>query len=730
MLTARRDAHAPWHLLLALLASSCGGPSEPVRACSADDECGPGARCVQSACVANRPPVAALHLPAALTTHRLVSLQASAADPDAGDTISRFTWTVTPAGAGCEAEREPGSGSSLDLVFWCAGSYEVTVVAEDGRGGTSAPASQAVEVTAATGAPVVTAGPELQVEHACGGTPFACRPALAGSPVALPLSATAVDPAGGALTLRWRMLPPAGADARATVLYASGETSLDTEAWLETPGGMLAGTWRFRLRATSAAGLLGQADQLVQVGNRPPLLAPSPLRLEHRHEGGAFRAGGALPLPASDPDGDPVSLSATLEETGAAGCASALGPVTGGVVGYDTRCNEPTQLLGAASRVIRIVASDGNGGTAEAAVPVEIGNRPPQLRLASNPAGGTLTLDHTVAPCPIGGGSCFIATGTASFEVVDPDGDPVTGPAVAAALPSDLPASTGQASTAGGVTTFLFATTLDSPAAFRSASGATRFSLAATAADPFGASASLVVPVVIGNRPPVLRRASASAVVPHRYDWARHAWVATAPLAAFEDPDGDPLSAEGSAGDPACRAFSFTGGDGRVDCSSAWAPASGPPPLASLVGAHAVELRAFDGWEGATSATAVDVQNGAPTATPFDGVVESCFCDCSKWNADGSACVGQWRWVTDASSVPLPVQAGDPDGDPVQVTYSPAVASGPQKTVAPTACGDTLVNPSFPVTVQVTIDDGLGRVQTTSRVTGVACATAGQACTP
>ena len=110
-------------------------------------------------------------------------------------------------------------------------------------------------------------------------------------------------------------------------------------------------------------------------------------------------------------------------------------------------------------------------------------------------------------------------------------------------------------------------------------------------------------------------------------------------------------------------------------------------------------------------------------------MVESCFCACSKWSVDGSTCLGA-RWVADTASMPLPVLADDADGDPVQVTFSPAAASGAQKTVLPASCDDTLRNPTLPLTVLVTIDDGVGRVQTTSTVTGVSCPTAGQACVP
>jgi len=731
MSVPRRGARAPWHLPFVLLLAACGGPEEAVRTCSTDLECGPGARCLQSACVANRPPVTSLQVPASLTSSRVLFIEATATDPDPDDTVARFTWSVTPVGAGCEAEPEPTTGPRLEVVFWCAGTYEVSVLAEDGRGGAGTPARQTVEVATATGAPEVIPAPESSVDHACGGAPLRCRPAVAGSPVALPLSATVVDQAGGSLVYRWRVIPPAGADPAAAVTYARGAASLSTEAWVETPSAGIAGTWRFRLRVANAAGLVGRADQVVRIGNRPPVLAGQPVLLEHRYEGGRWLAGGTVPLTATDPDGDPVTLSASLAEGGTDGCVSQLGPVAAGGASLEIRCADPTRLIGLATRSLRVSAADGNGGTAEATWPVEVGNRPPVVRLASNPAGGQVAVDHTVGPCPAGAGSCFIAAGTAAFEAFDPDGDPVTGPAASAALPPWLSSSTGEATTAGGVTSFRFASPVSMPGAFRAADGSSHFSLEATAADPFGAATTLAVPIVIGNRPPVLVRAAAAVAVGHRYDQALQSYVASATLSSFEDPDGDPLRADGSAGDASCSSFAFDGSEGGVECASRYLPASGLPPLASFVGDHPVVLRAYDGWEGPSRATVVNVQDGAPTATAFAGVVESCFCACSKWSGDGSSCLGA-RWVADTASMPLPVLAGDADGDPVQVTFTPApaTASGAQKTVLPASCGDTLRNPTLPLTVLVTIDDGVGRVQTASTVTGVTCSTAGEPCMP
>jgi hypothetical protein len=699
-----------------------------VRACTVDVDCGPGALCVQGACVANRPPVVSLLAPVTPTTHRVLAIEATASDPDSGDAITGYTWTVTPVSAGCDAEQEPGSGPRLELVFWCAGSYEVAVQASDARGGSSAPARQTIEVTLASGTPVVTPAAPSAVDHLCGGARPTCRPALLGSAIPLPLTATVEDPSGGALAYRWRAVAPEGAGP-ATVGWSHGDTSLTTEALLETAGGRIAGTWRFRLRVTTAAGLLGQADQLVEVGNRLPALAADPLRLEHRYAEGSYVASGSLPLPASDPDGDPVSLSLLQVEAGTEGCTTTLGLVSGGAATVEVRCRAPAGLLAPASRAIRVRADDLNGGSSEVLVPVEILNRPPELRLTSNPAGGSLALDHAVGPCPAGGGACFLLAGTTALEAFDPDGDPVTGFAVAADL-GGLTGSFGEAVTAGGATVFRFATPVATPWSFRRVDGSTSFSLVGTAADPFGATGRLAVPLVALNRPPVVKQALAAVSVAHHYDTAVGAYVATAPLATFEDPDGDPLLADGSLGDPACHSSS-AGGVVSADCTLAYAVSAGRPPLASFVGSHLLVARASDGWAQVQSNTTVSIQDGAPTARAFDGVVESCICLCSKWSPDGSTCVGKGAWAVDRASVPLPVQASEADGDPVQVSFSGATpVGGAQKTVLPGSCGATLANPVLPITVQVTIDDGLVPVQTSSRISAVTCSQAGATCTP
>lgn len=731
MVLARLGARAPWFLALFLLLAACGGAGTEVRSCTVDADCGAGALCLRSACVTNRPPAVSLQLPPAPATHRVHLLGATASDPDPGDSITRYVWSVSAVSAACPAEPEPSSGAELELVFWCAGTYEVTVAAEDARGA-STQARQTIEVAPASGAPLVTPAATSAVDHLCGGSPFACRPALAGGAVALPLSALVEDPAAGSLTYRWRVVPPAGVDPGSSVAWSLGPNSLATEAWLETPGGAIAGAWRFRLRVTTAAGLLGQAEQLVDVGNRPPELTASPLRLDHRHAAGLYLASGALPLPATDPDGDPVALSASLVESATAGCTTRLGAISDGAVPFEVSCNVPGLLLGSGSRTIRVVATDANGGSTEASFPVEIGNRPPVIWLAANPSGGGVAFDHSIGPCVGAAGSCYVVAGTTAFLATDPDGDPITGPVVAAGVDAALTSSAGQSTTAAGVATFRFTTALDMPWQFRKQDGSSGFSLVATAADPFGAFGRIEVPVIALNRAPVLKTPLHSVALRHQYDWANGRYLATTPLASFEDPDGDPLFATGGAadGDAECRSFTITGGAVSVTCARAYALASGLPPLAGFTGSHVLTARASDGWAEAISSTVVNILNAAPSVTAFSGTVESCFCNCPKWTADGSACAGQPRWVVDRALVPLPVLVSDADEDPVQVTYSGVTPiGGAQKTVFTGSCSAMLANPVLPLTVQVLIDDGVVQARTSSTVTGVTCSPAGLACT-
>jgi hypothetical protein len=497
---------------------------------------------------------------------------------------------------------------------------------------------------------------------------------------------------------------------------------------VETSGGSIAGTWRFRLRVTTAAGLLGQAEQVVVIGNRPPELAGHPVPLPHRYQGGRYLASGLVSLPATDPDGDPLTLSVSLDEVGADGCTSRVGPVTGGAVAFDTSCVEPARLLGAATRTLRAVARDPAGGTVEALFPIEIGNRPPLVVLASNPAGASVAVDHTVGACPGGAGACYLASGTAAFEAVDPDGDPLTGVVVDGLVGVERVHSSVRVTASAGLATFSFATATGWPAEFRSASGATGFSLEASATDPFGAVTALPVAVLIGNRPPVVKTVTGRVLVPHHHDAARGAWIATAAPASFEDPDGDPLLPGPPGPDPTCRTVAVTAGVVQVECAKAYGPAPGLPPLAAFVGDHQVAAGVSDGWESTSPTVSINIQNGSPSLQPFQGAVESCLCRCVRMDPEGIDCLSSTYGVNTAA-VPLPFQVGEADGDPLQVTFTGVTPyGGAQRTAYPSALATTMTHPVLPVTVQITVDDGVVQAQTTSTVTGVTCPRMGQAC--
>ena len=79
--------------------------------CGADADCPSASRCVESACVANAAPLAAISAPAAPEAHALVDLDGSgSSDPDAGDGAVTFAWTVSAVDAPCAPPVVAGTG--------------------------------------------------------------------------------------------------------------------------------------------------------------------------------------------------------------------------------------------------------------------------------------------------------------------------------------------------------------------------------------------------------------------------------------------------------------------------------------------------------------------------------------------------------------------------------------------------------------------------------------------
>lgn len=726
-------------LLAALLApalAACSAASrDAVLACSAPADCGPGARCLDGACQASTPPSADLALPAALTTNRLIAVTASASDRDQGDAIANFAWTITRLTAACDADADVADAATLQAVFWCAGTYEISLIVTDATGAASAPVRRTATVMALDGAPTVSAGPALEVEHRCAGEPLRCELA---QPVAL--AADGQSPLGGQLTYRWTALPPDASRAGAIPTLTPSASAQAPTLSIATDGGALAGSWRLRVRVEDVHGNLAQAVQRVVVGNRPPIVDGAPLELDHRYAAGAYQASGPLAPQVSDPDGDPVEVALAAEEPAGSGCSAALSDVTPAGGRYALSCPAPGGLL-AAGRALRASVVDVNGASTSLAVPVLVRNRLPVVRPAAGAGLAALEVDHAVGPCPGNAGICFTVTAGNPFVAEDPDGDPVTEVTLVPLVDATRPTSSGAVLPGPGGGAFRFATPVSAPAEFRAPSGESGFSLTATASDPFGASAPAqpALPIRIRNRPPVASLVGAGLVAPHRYDANAAAYLASAPLVLFTDPDGDPIDAGPSGGDEVCGAFTAADGVVSVACERHYAinPA-GYPTLSGFTGAHPLVARGSDGWDMAAAPVTLTIANDVPSLESYTGAIEACSCQCPRLDPETpGACMVDFRWVADARQATFPLRAEDTDGDPMNVTFAVLPGAPAGATVTPAArtglseaCAPTLSTSAFPVSVRVTANDGVSQATATWTATSVTCAKAGQLCTP
>lgn len=688
-----RAARASLAALLAACAA-CGAPPAAGPQCATSADCAGPAHCVQGACIADVPPVAQFAAPASVGTNLRIQLVSTSTDAD--DAIVSHVWTITPGAGACDPDPATGDAASLETIFFCPGEYEIALVAIDAAGAESAPRRATVQVVATPGAPAVTAGPAIEVAHRCAGTPLRCV-AASGADETVQLGATASDPDGDPLAWEWTAFPPpvpAGA-ASPAARFVSGATSYAPVVAIESDGGPIAGAWRFRVRVTDATGLVAQAVQLVQVGNAPPQIVPGTAApLPHRYDAGTYRATGELPFAVVDPDGDPTAAAVAVVEPGAT-CTSSGTPVATGA-SVSVACAAPADLIGPA-RVARIVASDPNGGQAVADLPVAIGNRPPVVRAAgADPAPALLWFDHGVRAYD--GVERFFASDASPFVAEDPDGDPVAAPALRAVVDPSRPFSTARVWTDGtGTTRFELTTPLHSPQEFRSADGRTGFTLEGSASDPWTSSAALRIPVAIRNRPPGLEPLAATVAVPHRYDAAQGAYLASARLGPFSDPDGDPVTAGPAAAAAGPCVAEGAGTSLDVRCAVAYLPASGPPALAQLVGLREAPAAISDPWEAATGAARVEIGNRAPSTWDQSFTWTSFYCE-TRW------------WVNDG---PLPVSFADPDGDPAAVS----VLGFAMQTLLPPG-GELFGVPASDATsLPVTVSDGVASASATMAVT-------------
>jgi len=715
-------------LLLPALAA-CGAASrDAVLSCAVPADCGPGAHCLDGACQVSAPPTADFTPPAGLTTNRAVSMTSTSRDPDPGGAVTGWSWAITRGSAACDADVDVGDGATLQAVFWCPGTYEISLVVRDDTGLESDPVLRTVMVAALPGAPTVTAGPPSAVDHRCSGAPLRCELV---QPVALAASAQA--PLGGPLDWQWTAVPPNPSRAGATARFSPSPAV--SAAWLalETDGGAISGAWQLRVRVTDGAGNLGQAIQLVTVGDHPPTIDAAAVALDHSYAAGTYRTAGAFSVPVSDPDGDPLQVSLTLLEPAGSGCSGGLGALTGGSGHLTLTCPGPAGLQ-ASGRALEVSVTDSNGATASSQVPVQVRNRLPVIRRAARVASGDLSLNHTVGPCPTGTGQCFLVSDDSPFEVDDPDGDPVSGLTLVPGVEASRTSSFGEVTSGPSGPRFLFGTPVNLPGEFRAIDGTSGFWLTATASDPFGASVPAEpLAVRILNRAPVLKAAVGAVTAGHHYNASTSGYLAGTALAAFEDPDGDPLVDAGSQGDEECATFTFSGGVASVTCLRAFQVASASyPTLSGFAGGHALVVKGGDGWQSASAAAALTIANAPPVLPDFNGAVEACSCECPQWEADlPGVCAFDYTWAVDPRSVTFEVCPTDADGDPLALAFSSASGAVPApRTAAPGTCVSLTFLARFPVSVQVTANDGVSQAATTWTASRAICSKAGEVCTP
>lgn len=715
----------PSHPLAALAVVAGCASSPTMLQCAADADCGAGNLCVQGACAANAPPTATFETPVGATTHRLFTLVPASRDPE-GRPV-RHRWAVKATAAGCAADAEPTASGSLEVVFWCAGSYEVTLVPIDDLGAEGVPVVRALEVAAASGAPTVTAGAAIAATHRCDQAVPSCLVVGPGGANTLQLAASASDPGGGAIVFEWRGIPPP-APAKDPALLLSFVTSSASASPVvgisNGSGGPIAGLYRFRVRARNPQGLLGQAFQEVAVANSPPTVRSRAAGIPHTFLGGSYVAEAVVRTDAFDSDGDALKISAALDGAPVEGCLASFEPSSAaGYLRVRVACSSAAAFT--ASRWVSAIvrATDGNGGSFSGSWSFLLQNRPPQIGLKPSFADGLLAVDHRAERCTLSTGpSCFVADGSDPFVVADPEGDPVATFSMAPVVSPTQPQSKGTVSLTGASLGFRFESPVTAPLEFRSSLGLSGFALQATATDALGGTANLTVPLSIRNRPPFVKEPSVVVAAPHVYDPATLRYVATARGALFEDPDGDPLlpivTRAGS-----CGSATITAGRATITCERSydWRTAL-YPPLASFLAAGGVLVTASDGWEGVSSATWITIEDRPPTLSVPATTIDNCACVGTGWTG----------WVVSGSNATLPVVVADPDGDPA---YVKADGVGTEYPPPPSVC---LPGTCLPVTnltvdastsVTVTADTGASAARAAVKVdVSVACSKSGTGC--
>ncbi|HET7752846.1 MAG TPA: hypothetical protein VFK85_02965 [Anaeromyxobacteraceae bacterium] len=341
---------------------------------------------------------------------------------------------------------------------------------------------------------------------------------------------------------------------------------------------------------------------------------------------------------ATQPDGSPAPPSLTFSDRAAAAPTVALrtsGPISG-------------------TWTFRIVATDADGRSAVGEQKVTIANRAPVL---SQPL-GEVAVHHVHDPAD----GSYRAEGSVAAAFVDPDGDPVS------------VRFTAEATGDGGHGISIepdgsFAIRIPSSEPQHLIGDEVTRRAVVEADDGNGAPVRLAVPILVQNRAPRIAVARSLATVPHTYDAVRRVYTASTTLSDYVDDDGDPIL-PGSVFEliPAgCSAIALSGPTLGLTCE---VPLSTVAALSTLVRSHVLDVTVQDPWAHSVRATAkLEVTNQPPRFTGSGAALNSSYTQgaCCWWDDYEDEC-GAWpRLYQDGNGSFSGV--GDPDGDPLDVTY-------------------------------------------------------------
>jgi len=531
-------------------ASGCGGPpSRPGTSCSSDDQCRADARCSSHSCVANAPPIAEFGVSGALETSSLVTLDGSTSrDPDSGDGIVSYAWSIEPDGAPCPPPQVASTGPVAQVRFGCAGQFRARLIVVDRKHAESTPAIRPLQIQARSAPALVEAGADQSVGHLCSGAPITCRPATA---VRLAATTTAEGP----VAFRWTVQPPPARelDEHRRVRFIPDASALAPTVEIETDGTAISGDWQFRVEVMDGVGVLDADVTRVSVTNRAPVIRAGPsTTVDHLYDASShlFTASGTVPVEIIDEDGDSIERQVAFRHAGDGGAAF-LGEDLGTAIRFSVtvpfgKPEDALWLRGAEGldRSIALAATDVNGASTALDVAVIVGNRAPAPARAS-----TVLAAHSYDSV-----ARLFRSQLSLGQWVDPDGDPV-GFAVSAG--AECPTFTaGDAGTVQVQCSRAF-TGVASLAGFLQQRQAQ-----VTVHDPWD-RATTTVPFRIGNQAPLANQVAYLPVIDCRPRSVWGPWChvnegAVVPsnefpagtfyaAAAVSDPDGDPIQVSSSA---------------------------------------------------------------------------------------------------------------------------------------------------------------------------------------